>query len=728
VSLRSDTAAAPPGERGDAATPPPTPERRPARGVMLAFALVLGALLVAIVVLLSQDGRRLAGSNNVFDRFTVVRLQPGKEVCDRRETVPAGTASVRLTIARATEGAPVAVRVREAGGRVAERGTIAGGWSGSRVDVPIGDVASTIANAQVCITSSQPLFLRGYNTANEGESSAVDGNPSKETIRLQYIRGGEESWWSVLPAIAKRMGVARGKVFDGVWMFVAWAGLLVLVVGAVTVAVRRGIPPAPSLRRIPRAGWTCALVALLSGSAWALVTPAFHVPDEVSHFAYAQYLAETGRLPVENGDDTYSPEEMQAIRDTQFYLVVGDVDARPPWTEAQDRAMDAEPPARSIGSGSATTATNNPPLYYGLEAVPYKVGRALGLDLLDTLMLMRFLSVLCAAVTALAAFLFVREVVPSTPWAWTAGGLAAALQPLFGFVSSGVQGDALLYTAGALLLLALARAFRRGLTAPRAAAIGAAGAIGLLTKLTFIGLIPGAALGVLLLARRDRAWRALGVAAGLAALVAVAYAVANKAIWGRPLLYGGTGVPAPAEGGAAPTLDPFAGLAYTWQLYLPRLPFMADQFPGENPMPNLWLHGFVGRFGWLDVAWPDAAYTWARWLLVAVVVMAGLELLRAARRGAMKGRWSELVTYAAVLLGLLLLIGWAGYRARVTGSFGFEQARYLLPLLPLYAAAVALAARLWGARRGPVVAAVLVGLAVSQVLLAQLLTVSRFYG
>jgi hypothetical protein len=35
---------------------------------------------------------------------------------------------------------------------------------------------------------------------------------------------------------------------------------------------------------------------------------------------------------------------------------------------------------------------------------------------------------------------------------------------------------------------------------------------------------------------------------------------------------------------------------------------------------------------------------------------------------------------------------------------------------------------LWGARRGPVVAAVLVGLAVSQVLLAQLLTVSRFYG
>jgi hypothetical protein len=75
-----------------------------------------------------------------------------------------------------------------------------------------------------------------------------------------------------------------------------------------------------------------------------------------------------------------------------------------------------------------------------------------------------------------------------------------------------------------------------------------------------------------------------------------------------------------------------------------------------------------------------------------------------------------------------VLIGWAGYRARTGGAAGFEQARYLLPLLPFYAAAVALAARAWGLRRGPVVAALLVGVALSHDVLAQLLTVSRFYG
>ena len=120
------------------------------------------------------------------------------------------------------------------------------------------------------------------------------------------------------------------------------------------------------------------------------------MPDEVSHFAYAQYLAETGKLPKENGKPTYAPEEEQALASTEFYMVVGDVDARPPWTEVRDRAMDAERPANPVGSGTAQSATNNPPLYYAMEAAPYWIGKALGLRLLDRLMLMRFLSVLCA--------------------------------------------------------------------------------------------------------------------------------------------------------------------------------------------------------------------------------------------------------------------------------------------------------------------------------------------
>ena len=90
--------------------------------------------------------------------------------------------------------------------------------------------------------------------------------------------------------------------------------------------------------------------------------------------------------------------------------------------------MDALPAAGRVSSGSAQSSSNNPPLYYALQGIPYGAGAARPV-LLDRLALMRLLSVLLFAVTALAAFLFVRELLPGTPWAWTLGGLAVALQP-----------------------------------------------------------------------------------------------------------------------------------------------------------------------------------------------------------------------------------------------------------------------------------------------------------
>jgi 4-amino-4-deoxy-L-arabinose transferase-like glycosyltransferase len=494
------------------------------------------------------------------------------------------------------------------------------------------------------------------------------------------------------------------------------------------------------MRRVPLAGWACALVAGLSALTWSLVTPPFHVPDEVSHFAYAQYLAETGELPRENEDLSYSPEEQTVLHFTDFYLVIGEARGRPPWTRVQDRALDNAPEAAPVGSGNAQSATNNPPLYYGLQAVPYHL--AAGLELPDRLMFMRLLSVLMAAVTALAAFLFLRETLPSTPWAWTAGGLAVALHPLFGFISSGVQADALLYMASALLFLALARAFRCGLTPARGAAIGAATGLGVLSKLLFLGLVPGTLLAVGWLAwlgrdsaTRRTAWRGAAVAAGVIVLACVVYAGSNILVFDRPALPGAMGSTA-APSGDAPAAEaaaPASGgmrerLSYVWQLYLPRLPFMSEQFAGPNPMPNVWLHGWVGRFGWLDTSWSEAVYRWARWALVLVAVLAAFASARLLLRDSnWRARTPELVSYAVLAIGVLLLIGFASYRARQDGSPGFEQARYLLPLLPLYGAAVGMAARAFG-RAGPAVAAALVVAAWGHDVLAQLLTVSRFYG
>ena len=485
------------------------------------------------------------------------------------------------------------------------------------------------------------------------------------------------------------------------------------------------------MRRIPAAAWLCALAAFLSAVAWSFVTPPFHVPDEVAHLAYVQHLAETGDLPKLNDSLDYSPEEQQALTVTEFYLVVGDRSGRPPWTDAQQRAMQDLPEVERVGSGTAQSATNNPPLYYALEAVPYRLGS--GLSLLDRMVLMRLLSALMAGGTALAIFLFLREILPATPWAWTVGALAAGLQPLFGFVSAGVQPDALLALAGALVLLATARVMRRRLDARSGAALGIATAIGALSKLAFLGLLPGVVLAVALALRaalRDRrgaaGLRGAALALGIPAAVGAAYALASVLVWDRALFGAdATTTTNPTKGAEVAAGDQLDRLSYIWQLYLPRLPFMEDQFP-SSPIRDTWVYGFIGRFGWLDTVWSQPVYRAGALALLGIVALAAVAVVRAARRGAFAGRVGELVVYVTLAVGLLVLIGVAGYSSHLTGG-NFEQARYLVPLMGFYALIVALAARAFGPRWGPAAGAVLVVAAFGHDLFAQLLTLGRFW-
>ncbi len=62
---------------------------------------------------------------------------------------------------------------------------------------------------------------------------------------------------------------------------------------------------------------------------------------------------------------------------------------------------------------------------------------------------MRLLSALMAACTVLAVFMFLRELLPRTPWAWTVGALMVAFQPTFDFIAAGVHGDNLLFLTSA---------------------------------------------------------------------------------------------------------------------------------------------------------------------------------------------------------------------------------------------------------------------------------------
>jgi 4-amino-4-deoxy-L-arabinose transferase-like glycosyltransferase len=488
------------------------------------------------------------------------------------------------------------------------------------------------------------------------------------------------------------------------------------------------------VRRIPAAARWCALAAFANALVWSLVTPPFHVPDETVHVSYVQYLAETGRVPNNPGATVFSEEEARTLEALSFNSVVGRTRDRPVLTrEEQERVEQVE--RRDLGrvsGGGTAESSSQPPLFYAYESIGYLASPWRGL--LDRVALMRALSALLAALTVLFVFAFLRELFPQ-PWAPVVGALVVAFQPVFGFVSSGVTPDAMLFAASAALFFALARAFRSGLTVRRGAGIGAALAIGSLAKLNFLALVPGALLGVALLAwraRRTLARRDLALGATLAvaipAAAGLAYVALNLLVWDRSAWGGGVDVAARVASGEDSVADPITlsgQLGYTWQLYLPRLPFMDDQFAYFPPWET-WFRGMVGVFGWLDTRFELWVSHLAFAIVAPLIVLLLVGLFRV--RGRLRGALPEIVTFAAVAVGLLVSIGLLGLRYRSDTGFTFEQARYLLPLLPLYGAAAAGAAVAAGPRFSRPLGALLVALAAVHGLFAQLLVISRFYG
>jgi Predicted membrane protein (DUF2142) len=488
--------------------------------------------------------------------------------------------------------------------------------------------------------------------------------------------------------------------------------------------------------RLPTTAWVCFTVALLNGIAWGLIVPLFQTPDEAGHVAYVQYVAETGRPPVGGGRIRhFSPEERNLLNALRWKYVQRRKGNRLPGTATYQRRLQeaVDTPASQRGDGGYTTDTNNPPLYYFAAAAVYHLSPWTALP--DRIHMLRLFSALLAALTVLFVFLFLRELIPSTPWAWTVGALAVAFQPMFGFTSSGVTSDTVLYTASAGTFYLFALAFRRGLTAQRGAAIGAFAAIGLLSKLNMLGLAPGIVFGLAVLViradgeRRREAIRGALAALGVVAVPVVTYMILNSTVWDRSLWFGTSGVPplspiVPGKHlvGGGGFLD---AVSYMWQFYLPRPPSMHPFFH-DYQLRQVWFNGFIGEFGWLEFGFPQWVYSLSLTLVVGLLALVARQLV--SLRNVLRYRLWELATYLVLTCGLLVLIGGTSYVAKVGGTSGYEQPRYLFPLLALYGALIALAARGAGKRYGPAAGVLLVSIAIAHTAASMLLVLTRYYG
>lgn len=738
--------------------------------VALTVGLALTAL--AIVLVMSRSPLEVAGTNSAPANGIVEYVQGGSSRCQISGTVPRDTSAIRISVT-ANVGPQVTLKVLS-GPLVITSGRRVAGWGVQEsVTVPVKRVLRTIPNAEICMAfgpSVRPIIIHG----------AAMPAATVVTFRVEYLRPGPVSWWSLASTVARHMGF--GHAASGTWIVFA----LLVVMLAVAVLASRLIlrelsepaqavaqPPAkPStrmpaawvqrlatrvrggrlarllagsgvreqageergrttrsspgkmLRRIPRAAWICALIACLNAACWSVITPPFQAPDEPSHFAYVQHLAETRTLPASAG--SYSEAEEVALRDLHHLEVRWHPELHPVATAAEQQRLEddlAQPLDRTDGA-SADVAAAQPPLYYALQAIPYWLGS--GGTLLDQLELMRLLSALLGGVTAFFAYMFVREALPTAPWAWAVGGLSVAMTPLLGFISGVVNPDAMLAAVSAAILYCLARAFRRGLTARLAIVIGVLTAIGFLTKVNFIGLAPGVIVGLVILTRRAArtsgrtAYRSLALALAIAASPVYVYIVINV-LSNRS----GLGIASSAihlTSGHGSVLDE---ISYIWQFFLPRLPGMTNDFPGIFPLRQIWFDRFIGLYGWMDTPFPVWVYNVALIPTALLIILGIRELIKGAT--ALRRRLVELAIYALMCVGVLALVGADSYLEFPPEAGNYGEARYLLPLLPLLGAALVLSARGAGRRWGPAVGTLIVVLFLAHDVFSQLQVIGRFY-
>ncbi|MFN8534008.1 MAG: glycosyltransferase family 39 protein [Dehalococcoidia bacterium] len=382
---------------------------------------------------------------------------------------------------------------------------------------------------------------------------------------------------------------------------------------------------------------------------YSVIIPPFEATDEISHFQYAQFLKENGRLPRQSHDRA-KLENVVAHNPPLYYLGVllasGAVDAG-------DLGRVAPPNPDfvwgDLNAGGPFVQRHDPVA----ERFPWQ-GAILALHLA------RLVSVGAGALTVLGAYRVGRRILR-----WDGGGLAVAaltaFLPSFLFTSATVHNDAFVTMFGVWALDRLMAAAEDGASLWDWAVIGLLIAGAGLSKVVGFLLLPLLAIPVVMAWRREGVGPALAggaLAAGLVAGLAVPWIGWNLANYGEPF-----GYVLFSTNPLFPIRDEALGLGRVVE--------------DMGPRSLLFLTSLLA-FGYMDRLGPAWLYDLGR--LAVLLGLAGL-LLRMALRPAealrMLSRPTVLVAVVAVAIFTVSLGRYV--QTFLSGGHG----RYLFPVLPV---------------------------------------------
>lgn len=237
------------------------------------------------------------------------------------------------------------------------------------------------------------------------------------------------------------------------------------------------------------------LFYLVFGLAYTTASPVFEAHDELWHFGYVQHLRETGELPIQIFDG----------RDTIF----AQHGSQPPLYYALMAVLSSPFPIDDVDEYrllNPHVAMNQPDSFGNKNLIihdeTHSLWRGTGLAVL----LIRGVGLALGAVTIALTYRISTYIAPQRPTVAFVAAAITGLNPMFIFVSASVNNDALAIALNGGCMLLLLRCLRDGFNYKSSSGIALLFALGCITKLTSLVLLP-VVVGVGLLVfhrRRDR--------------------------------------------------------------------------------------------------------------------------------------------------------------------------------------------------------------------------------
>jgi len=730
-------------------SPPPSAPDSPAGHLTRILAAVFAgdrrvwrvAAITAVPLLLLtgfyclQPRSYYTGTDSVEDLTYQVRTPAHAPLCVTGLQLPARTAFVRLRVLTPTSLRPAMRLLLHVDGgsflaKLPPASLPASRMGNADFPIPLSPEQPTAQAASLCVTSAGPVNWGG-SELTKSRLLPAHVQPASLPVRpaIWYLpaSGSTSSFLARAGEVFSRAALFRPGIV-GAWTYPV---LLFLVLPLLALLAVRLLALA-ALGRGRRLGlWLFALAAL-NACCWALITPVFQAPDEVDHFAYVQSLVERREGPSHDPASPlqrWSSAEFRALKDTSFLTDHQVGDSRPPWLASQQRQYEAtiselHPPAND-GGGYTTSAVHGPIYYLALS--PAYLATRHG-SVFSQLTLMRFSSALIGALVVLFTFLLARELAPHRQWLAVLAALLVAFEPMFGFISGAVNNDVGVNAAAAALELLLIRLVRRGITVPWGLLTGVVLVALPMVKGTGLSLYPvaGLAFAGALWRHHRRAelggWLALvlgAVSMGELSAHALSGLQPSDAATGASAITTNTN----AVEEAAHHIPDFA--AYVWQVFLPRLPFMAPHFPAAaEPAYVIFIERGWAAFGWFTVFFPA-------WVYVVIFVVSLLMIplgLWAARRewSWVRRHWIEVLLLIAMPTAVILGFEAAYYTPGVREGVP-EFGRYVFPAIGPLAVLVVGALHAFGRRHMLSVGTGLLVAMISLSYAAQLLTLTSFY-